>query len=511
MHSLKITQFLLLLSCVVAVQAQKSYYLSNSGSDDSEGSQAKPWKTITRLNHQQLVPGDRVYFNGGDVFEGTIQLDSTERGTAARPIELNAYGRGPAHIKSGAAEGLRLTNTRFIALKNLAFHGLGRKEGNTSQGVNIAYSKYITARNLDIQGYQKAGLLFYCSSYCRADAVYAHDNGAAGILVSGEKDKSDCYDIKLTFCRAENNPGDPTQLENHSGNGILVGLCRKVVVSNCVATNNGWDMPRIGNGPVGIWAYEADSVIIEHCISYRNKTSVGGEDGGGFDLDGGITNSIIQYCLSYENQGGAFGIFQYAGASNWYNNIIRFNISENDGEVSTAHAGVYVWNSSNDAKQFNKCYFYNNIIYNSRGAAIRYATESTHSEFFFLNNIFVGHDSLLKGNYDSSQFYGNNWWSMVGEFRVDEFASLDSWARAKKKEWRNDQVTGFQIEPDFHHPGKTNITKADSLAHFDNYRYNKVPAFLYKGVDVEKLAGMKTLQKDFLGNRIGKGFVGAVR
>ena len=76
---------------------------------------------------------------------------------------------------------------------------------------------------------------------------------------------------------------------------------------------------------------------------------------------------------------------------------------------------------------------------------------------------------------------------------------------------RNNQVTGFQIEPDFQLPGKTNITKADSLAHFDNYRYNKVPAFLYKGVDVEKLAGLKTLQKDFLGNRIGKGFVGAVR
>jgi hypothetical protein len=30
---------------------------------------------------------------------------------------------------------------------------------------------------------------------------------------------------------------------------------------------------RIGNGPVGIWACETDSVVIQHCISYRNKTA----------------------------------------------------------------------------------------------------------------------------------------------------------------------------------------------------------------------------------------------
>ena len=87
--------------------------------------------------------------------------------------------------------------------------------------------------------------------------------------------------------------------------------------------------------PVGIWAYEADSVTIQHCIAYRNKTSKGSEDGGGFDLDGGTTNSTIQYCLTYENEGSGFGIFQYDGASPWKNNTVRFNISVNDGLVSS--------------------------------------------------------------------------------------------------------------------------------------------------------------------------------
>jgi len=499
--------FLLLVGGLTGFAQGLDYYLNSKGSDKAKGTKTDPWKTIARLNQQQLKKGDRIHFNGGDRFEGTIIVDSSDQ----NDLDFLSYGEGKAWIRSGNEPGMVVTSKEKIVIANLRFEGSGRKQGNTHPGVSVNFCRDIALNNLEIKGYQKAGLLLYCSSHADVKTVFAHDNGAAGILVSGEKDKNDCYDIKISYCRAENNPGDPTQLENHSGNGILVGLCRKVNVRYCVATNNGWDMPRIGNGPVGIWAYEADSVIIEHCISYRNKTSVGGEDGGGFDLDGGITNSIIQYCLSYENQGGAFGIFQYAGASDWYNNIIRFNISENDGEVSTAHAGVYVWNSSGDAKQFNRCYFYNNVIYNSRGAALRYAKESVHGQFFFLNNIFVARDSLIQGVYDSSHFYGNDWWSLTGGFRIDEFNSLENWARAKGKEWTNSLVTGFQVDPAFQHPGKANITRVDSLIHFNNYRLTKLPAFLYKGVDVEKLTGMKMLQRDFLGNKIEKGFVGALR
>jgi len=42
-------------------------------------------------------------------------------------------------------------------------------------------------------------------------------------------------------------------------------------------------------------------------ISFRNRTAKGAEDGGGFDLDGGVTHSEIAFCLSYENEGSGFG------------------------------------------------------------------------------------------------------------------------------------------------------------------------------------------------------------
>jgi len=488
----------------------RDYYLSEGGNDAGSGYRSEPWQSIDRLNKQVLRSGDKVFFKAGETFKGTLVLDSNDRGKSRQPILISTYGRGKANINSGDAAGLTLMNSRDIKLENLHFTGSGRKGGNTMPGINISYSREISLDSLEVQGYQKAGLLIYNSSYIRATRIFSHDNGAAGIQVSGEKDKQDCYQVYIGSCRAENNPGDPTQLENHSGNGIVVGLCRRVTIEYCVATNNGWDMPRIGNGPVGIWAYEADSVVIQRCISFRNKTSVGGEDGGGYDLDGGVTNSFIQYCLSYENQGSAFGIFQYSGASDWYNNVIRFNISENDGLVSTARAGAYIWNGSNEAKQFSRCYFYNNVIFNTKGAVFNYNKESAHSEFYFCNNIFVGMDTLINGNYDSSKFFGNNWWSIRSGFNVDGIKDLKTWAAQKNKETLKGQLTGFETQPRFVNAGRAMLEDASYLKTFNDYKVLDHPEFLYNGIDLKAMFNIDSGFRDFNQKPAARNGVGAI-
>jgi hypothetical protein len=124
--------------------------------------------------------------------------------------------------------------------------------------------------------------------------------------------------------------------------------------------NNGWDMPRGGNGPVGIWAYMCDSITIEHCFSHNNKTSANGKDGGGFDFDGGITNSLLQYNLSVNNEGRGIGLFQYGGASEWKNNVVRYNISVNDGRKN-GQAGILLW-CDPSAMPMTDCHVYNNTI-----------------------------------------------------------------------------------------------------------------------------------------------------
>jgi hypothetical protein len=184
-----------------------------------------------------------------------------------------------------------------------------------------------------------------------------------------------------------------------------------VIIDHCSATNNGWDMPREGNGPVGIWTWESNHITIQYCISYRNKTSKGGKDGGGFDLDGGVTNSLIQYCLSYENQGAGYGLFQYAGASGWSNNVIRYCVSINDANTTEGSGSFFIWNGSDESKQLANCYIYNNVAVNSSVPVISFEKASKHENFIFCNNIFVGTGHLVIGKNSSSQLSGNIWWS----------------------------------------------------------------------------------------------------
>lgn len=388
----------------------RSYYLSGRGDDGADGSRAHPWRTLGRV---RLADGDSLFLHGGQVFYGTLTIGHVSR------VFVGSYGSGFATIRAGDSSGVVLYRVFGGVVRGLRIVGAGRKTGNVRDGVRMVECERVVVDDLDITGFQKAGLLIYSSVDVVARGVYVHENGAAGIQVEGV-DKLSSRRLRIVHCRADDNPGDPTNLTNHSGNGIVAGHCTNLLIDSCSATDNGWDMPRIGNGPVGIWCYEADSVIIEHCVAYRNKTSPGAADGGGFDLDGGVTNSIIQYCLSYENQGAGYCIFQYWLASPWYHNIIRYNISYDDGLVSDARGGIYVWNSSGDPDQLRDCRVYNNIVYNTREAALSFSEKSTREDLRFYNNVFVGRDSLIRGVLGSGRdvFRGNDWWVLHGDDRA---------------------------------------------------------------------------------------------
>ncbi|GAB3322488.1 hypothetical protein GCM10027299_18200 [Larkinella ripae] len=472
------------------------YYLdSQRGNDSNPGNQRRPWKTIEKLNSVRLKTGDRVYLKAGQTFEGPLQL--TGSGTQQQPVVITTSGSGKAIIDAGKGAAVLVRNAGFLNLQNLDLRGKGRKDGNTADGVVVSTSRHISLDNLNISGFQHSGLRVESSSNVRITHVNAHNNGFAGIFVTGNRSKTDCQHIYIGQCRAENNPGDPTVLTNHSGNGILVGLCSRVLIEYCAATNNGWDMPRKGNGPVGIWAYEADSVVIQHCLSYRNKTSVGGEDGGGFDLDGGVTNSVIQYCLSYENQGSGFGLFQYAGASPWFNNTIRYNISENDGTVSAAKAGIYVWNAAGESDPIRQCYVYNNVIYNEKVAAIRYSSESAHRDFNFYNNVLVARDPIITGNDAGDGFAGNNWWSLTSGFHANGAKDFKSWAQKTGKEVRKGQLVGINSDPKFLNPGQTKLTSPSQLKTFRTYRLPEKSPLRKAGLDLKTEFGIEPGPIDF--------------
>lgn len=487
---------------------QSAYYFSAKGNDKNNGSVNHPLKTLSIIKTINIKPGDSILLKGGETFNDSLIISTN--GTMAAPVLISSYGNSNAVINAADQSAVIIFQSSFIDVSNIICKGSGRKNGNKRPGILISDSKKISVTNLDISGFQKSGLQLYNCKHVIVDSVIAHDNGAAGIGVEGDfTTKKKTKNIQILNCNAINNPGDPTNLTNHSGNGIIVGHCTNVLIDHCLATNNGWDMPRIGNGPVGIWAYEADSVIIQHCIAYKNKTAKGAADGGGFDFDGGVTNSIIQYCLSYKNQGSGYCIFQYWGASPWHDNIFRFNISVDDGLVSDSRAGVYVWNSSNDSGQFYNCNFYNNTIYNTQQAALCFSSTSAAKNFRFMNNIFVGTDSLIRGDKAKTVFLANDWYCLKKKFYADGIKDFNTWISKYHIEQLNGKTVGLNVLPDFVNKDSVNFTDVKNITSFNSFKIKSTSPVTKAGIDLQALYKITMGNFDFNAANINIRYLGA--
>ncbi|MBI1925595.1 right-handed parallel beta-helix repeat-containing protein [Candidatus Poribacteria bacterium] len=265
-----------------------TYYVNNqTGNDSHQGtSPSRPWKSVDRVNRATFRPGDRILFAGGQTFPGTIRLDKESSSTNAQKIVVGSYGTGRAVIDGENDSALVADGCEHLIIANLNCLGSGRKGGNTADGIKLLRTKDVTIDQVEVSGFRGSGVMTFGDSNIRITQVYAHENGFAGIAVNSAWEAT-TENLYIADCIAENNPGDPSVTDNHSGNGIVVSGVTGGVIEYCEAMNNGWDMPREGNGPVGIWGWNSDRLIIQYCISHDNKSP--GLDGGGFDFDGGLT------------------------------------------------------------------------------------------------------------------------------------------------------------------------------------------------------------------------------
>ena len=140
-----------------------TYYLNNNGNDSNQGTRDSPWKTIEKLNSIKLGAGDRVLFQAGQIFEGSVVIDSAESGARNNPIVLTSSLGNASTIHSGNDKALVIQHSAYVNVTNLRFAGNGRKEGNHENGVVIMNSSHVSVDSLNIKGFQKAGLLVYTS------------------------------------------------------------------------------------------------------------------------------------------------------------------------------------------------------------------------------------------------------------------------------------------------------------------------------------------------------------
>ncbi len=416
----------------------ETYYISAEGDDANEGnSEAKAWKTIEKINAFDFSPGDQILLRGGDEFEGTILLSSEDSGNEESRVLISSYGNGKAVVQGGAKQGVRADSCAFLTVEKLELSGQGRKSGNVTDGLLALRCMGITVHEVEAYGFQKSGVHIHQCNDANITHVYTHDNGFSGIHVSGttggDPENYDNQNLYIGYCVAENNPGDPTVLKNHSGNGILASSVKKGVIEYCEAFNNGWDMPWTGNGPVGIWIWDCTEFTIQHCIAHHNRTNPVAADGGGFDFDGGVSNSVIQYCIAHNNEGAGFGLYEFGAAKPWENNIVRYNISQDDGIINGGSVGIW---KNDDRGIMRNCQIYNNTFYNSQEDGTNIWLYDHYPGFEFRNNVFVYNGAMIGENSspEDEVFQGNLYWNLAGDYTFFGFSNLREWAASTGNE-----------------------------------------------------------------------------
>jgi hypothetical protein len=494
-----------------------TYYVFPSGNDTNPGTMEQPWMSVDKVNSIDLNPGDTVYFQGNQTFSGTLKLDSLDLGEEDLNIVITSYGKGKARIDGGQNPSLHSDGCHFLSVEQLEMRGNGRKEGNTSDGIFITNGRSVNIDQVEVYGFQHSGLHLHRCIDLKVTNVYAHDNGFAGIHVTGttagDPVNYDNENIYIGYCVAENNPGDPTVLRGHSGNGILASSVDGGVIEYCESFNNGWDMPWDGNGPVGIWIWDCTNFMIQYCISHDNKTHPGARDGGGFDFDGGVSNSVLQYCFSFNNQGTGIGLYEYGGAKTWENNIVRYNISQNDGQTHDGSLGIW----KGERGMMRNCEIYNNTFYNSNPHGNAIWLFNSHPGFNFRNNIFIYNGRFLyEGHhFEHEVFQGNVYWNLSGGFELDGYKSIEQWAKTTGNEMVEGSVAGIFADPLLKAPGTVTVTdpikiSAETLS---GYQLQQGSPLIDKGLDLKELFGIDPGETDILGTTIprGEGFdVGAV-
>ncbi len=287
-----------------------------------------------------------------------------------------------------------------------------------------------------------------------------HDNLEAGINVFGYTSTNmtgyPINNVYIGHSEAFNNLGVAGDTQS-SGSGIAVGNANGVVIERSLAYNNGTNNTHNG-GPVGIWAWDCNNAVIQFNESHHNHTN-SVTDGGGYDLDGGSVNSVMQYNYSHDNDGPGFLVAEFSGARVLSNNTIRYNISQNDGRKNGAGA-IALWNGGSGIQNIE---IFNNTVFVSPASAqpsALYVMTAT-SNVQIRNNVFMTTGGVPALNVSAGQnglvLQGNDYWPTGGSLTMiwagAGYTSLSSFRSATVQETYNGAPVGMNVDPNFLAPG----------------------------------------------------------
>src|SRR5215210_1338434 len=443
------------LALPAPAQAATTYYVSPEGDDRATGTATgSAWRTPARVGAVDLEPGDRVLFEGGETFAGGVDLAAADAGTAAEPVVVGSYGDGRATLVPGERPGLYAQDAGGLVVRDLRLKGPGLEAGETDGVVIYAHGPWghrfprVRVERVEATGFGRWGVAIGSwagpAGFDGIDVadVDAHANALGGILTYAQQ-RAAHRSVTVRRSRAWDNPGR-AGLARNSGNGIVLGGVDGGLIEGSIAHDNGGreDAPE---GPVGIWTYASRGVVIQGNESYGNRTG-GMADGGGFDLDDAVADSVVQYNRASDNDGAGFLVANPSRDPVHAGNVVRFNLSQGDARRN-GYAGITLWGRTAGLD------VYHNTV-TGPAAAVR-SSDLGDGSVALRNNVLVttpdGAVVSVAADAIATVFQGNAYWASGGALRFDwagkRHAGLDAWRTASGQERLGSTPTGIDADP----------------------------------------------------------------
>jgi hypothetical protein len=343
------------------------YYVSPNGNDNNAGtSTAYPWQTLARVNNFMFPEGSVVSFEGGQTFAGCLVFNTNNvpSSSVSTTFTVNSYGTGMATISSSCSgtnaaaitgdnvngftiDGLRIANggstiygvllenqtsnspTQNIVVKNSEITGFAPVTGSPNGGEIWIVGYAMNGNNGPLNNVQILNNTLHGASVTSGDGPgiggYGYGENITNVLVQGNT----VYNL-----------GMPVTI---TGAGILADGWSQATIQYNVVHDIGANVTSCG-GASGIEVYTSNKVTIRYNEVYNVQPSPAytkGCDFDAIDLDGGTTNSIVEYNYTHHNAGSALLAYDSSPTGyTWGPNTYRYNISEND-DWAKAQGGLF--------------------------------------------------------------------------------------------------------------------------------------------------------------------------
>lgn len=487
-------------------QSPTFYVNASTGNDANTGrSPQTAFKTLAHLS-AQVLPANSVVLITGSFASGDA-LSFTAGTSALGPVSVGSYAGG-AKINSGnSAACVVATNVPSLTIGNLTCVG-GGNTTNTTAGIQVINSQSgnttlpgPTIAGNNVSGYGLNGVQVLGSSGTsgfNGVTIYnniVHDvtgnylatNGSSCIQVSapsgyGSGITSPTFLNVFVIGNLVYNCTGTVSASNWVGSGIFVGQTTNATISFNIAHDFGQNSTYNGSGAGGIWTADGTNHTISFNECYNGQAGSGGIDGGCFDLDGGVTNSVIEYNYAHDSTGWGYLFDNYPDAANLVhgNNTIRFNVGQNNGKLNGGSAGDGELGLIFQRATTGPEYVYNNTFYNqTSGTVISDGASTAARTVTIANNILLSslNSHLLNITTPTGITMAGNDYYTYGQaisltWSGTTYTSFASWQTATGQEKISGTNVGLTSNPNIYVPGGGFVSGGNGYAPANLMAYN---------------------------------------